>query len=146
MATNLFVIGGAVGVSWGGPAGWAAFIYLPETKASHRMAEAVPHATQHQADALPFAAAIQWYHDKHRGITPKPEILCLSDNELLVNEGNNPTFRRYDLDENWKYVRWLEERGYRISWLWDHRNRNMDVFCEATRVRDLFIKSMPPVA
>ncbi len=136
---DVLVVGGAVGASWGGPAGWAAFLYAPTYGVGRKFAEAVPDTTQLAADVLPFVAAIQWFHDQHGG---KPvSVLCCSDSQEIVSAGTDPSLRQTN---DWTYIEWFERQGYTIRWLWHAREQHPEVFKEAERVRSIFARSAGP--
>src|SRR4051812_23956680 len=64
MTADLFVVGGAVGASWGGPAGWAAFLHVPSRGLSRKLVGNKTDSVQAEVDVLPIAAAIQWYYNE----------------------------------------------------------------------------------
>ncbi len=134
---DLLVVGGAVGASWGGPAGWAAFMHIPALGLGgyKKLAGAVPDKTQDSVDLMTFVAAIQWYHDKFWIANTTVEVFCVSDSPELVKAGADPATREGRFD--WTFITWFEERGYHLTWIWQPRDENKPVFQEAERVRSL---------
>jgi hypothetical protein len=138
MSIDLLVVGGGIGASWGGPAGWAAFLYAPSISVARKFAEAIPDATQAEVDVLPFVAAIQWFHDHHFTGAPVT-VLCCSDAKDIVRAGLDPALRQTN---DWTYIDWFEKQGYQIKWLWQARDQQPAVFEEAERARTLFTRAI----
>lgn len=137
MNTDLFVIGGAVGASWGGPAGWAAFIYAPALNLSQKLVDVLPDIRKDEADVLPFVAAIQWYHNTHGFAAEQHHVICVTDSQRLYRAGNLVDPRD---SEDWAYIVWFESRGYKIQWVWRSRDENEMVFEDAEHARQQFIR------
>lgn len=132
MQSDLLVVGGAAGSSWGGPAGWAAFAYVTATEETKKLVAVAEDVRLQDADVLPFLAALEWF-DKHHHVEGQPtRVLFCSDSPALVRAGNDPTERT---QLYWIEVEAFEKRGYQIFWVWDSRPNNPAVFEEAERVR-----------
>lgn len=137
MGVDLFVVGGAVGAFWGGPVGWAAFVHCPRTSETHKIVDGEPRAVVDEADLKPFAAAIQWWHNKYNssGIIEVPRVLCVTDAPAVVAAGKTPELRDSSRSD-WRFIDWFERRGYRIEWHWESRERHPGVIAEAEAVRE----------
>jgi hypothetical protein len=135
MAVDLFVVGGGIGALWGGPVGWAAFALVTATNQAMKLTDGALNATAAEADIMPFAAAIQWWHDTGHGIL-QPRVLCVTDSPEVVELGTNPYAR--DLRTDWRFIDWFERRGYQISWLWESRNDHAAVVSAAEQAREAF--------
>jgi hypothetical protein len=135
---DLIVIGGAVGARWGGPVGWAAFIIIPSTGESKKIVDGSAEATQDDADVMPFAAAIQWWHNAHNSKSEimRPQVLCITDAPDVITAGVNPWKR--NLASDWRFITWFETRGYEISWTWESRYEHLPIIQEALHARKKF--------
>lgn len=132
MHSDLLVVGGAVGASWGGPAGWAAFVHATATGETTKLVASVENMTLQDADILPFLAALAWFDQHHHLAGTTPRVVCCSDSRDLVRAGNLSAERK---PRYWREIANFEAKGYLIYWLWDGRNNNPDVFAEAERAR-----------
>ena len=135
MVVDLFVVGGGVGALWGGPVGWAAFALVTATSEAVKLVDGALNATVAEADIMPFAAAIQWWHNTPHGIQ-NPVVLCVTDSPDIVEQGRLPQTR--DLTTDWRFIDWFERRGYRIHWTWEPRDRHTGVIQAAEGVREVF--------
>lgn len=111
---ELMVVGGAVGSSWGGPAGWAAYVIVRDGPAVRLVAAG--EATLAEADLKPFQAALLWHRAKY---TPG-KALFITDSPDLVDRKAS------------------EFEGYDITWQIEPRVENAKLFEEADRARAAF--------
>lgn len=111
---ELMVVGGAVGSSWGGPAGWAAYVIVRNGPAVRLVAAG--EATLAEADLKPFQAAMLW----HRARYAPGKALFITDSTDLVGRAA-PEFDGYD-----------------IVWQVEPRVENAKLFEEADRARLAF--------
>jgi len=133
---DVLVIGGAAGASWGGPAGWSAFVHVPSTNESKKLVGAQEDLPVNRADLLAIAAAIQWFHNRYGvNMDPKVRVLCCTDSVHLERAGRNPALRS---GEDWLYISWFEQRGYQITWRWTSRDQCPAVYQEAENARRAF--------
>lgn len=95
-------------------------------------------ATIDETDLKPFAAAVQWWHNKYNldGKIPRPQILCVSDSPGIVAAGKTPELRGDVMTSDWRFIDWFERRGYRIDWFWESRDDHPAVIAEATAVQE----------
>jgi hypothetical protein len=139
METDLLVIGGAVGASLGGPAGWSAFLYVPAESASMKICGKEPDIQLGQADVLPFAAALLWYDENHPDRGAITNVLCCTDSRDLVEAANGHAARN---GTGWDVISGFEKRGYRFTWVLESRDHNPAVFQEAARVRQELVAAL----
>lgn len=139
---DLLVIGGAAGASWGGPAGWSAFVHVPSTTESKKLVGAQEDLAIQRADPLPFAAAVQWYHNRY-GVNRRPgtkvNVLCCTDSLMLARAGAK-TIQRHC--EDWVYLEWFEQRDYELTWHWTSRDQCPAVYLEAEHARRTFASAI----
>lgn len=141
MSVDLFVIGGGVGALWGGPVGWAAFALIPATSQTVKLCDGSPNARVDDADVMPFAAAIQWWHNQHWKPEGTADVLCVSDSPGVIAAGRSPELR--DPQSDWRFIQWFEDRGYSIQWQWEPRDRHLEVYEAAKAVRETFRGTLP---
>lgn len=132
MEPDLLVIGGAVGASLGGPAGWSAFLHVQATADSMKLCGVERNVLLNEADVLPFVAALRWYHDTQFKDGDQPTVLCCTDSPAMVTAGVDRALRNQD---DWRALEVFEDLGYQIQWSLESRDRNPAIFQEAARVR-----------
>lgn len=138
---DLVVVGGALGASWGGPVGWAAFLYGPRFQLARKFVQATQDTPQEDADLLPFVAALTWFAKNN--LVENLVVLCCSDSKTLVAAGEDPKLRSSKL---WRKIQALEQKGFRVRWLWQAQEKNPELFDNAEQARQQFVRTLETAA